>query len=131
MLGRPAKLPLETSFASLCAFIGNLREGVLLLGQNKQDIHAPVAFTIPTTGWGTDNTVPRYPYYLDITVSALLATDIVDVVVAPSSAWAASAAEFTSTESFAGRFRLRCANIPEEAISAEYHITNTAAYTAE
>ena len=131
MLTRPAKLPLEASFASLCAFIGNLRAGVLMLGQHKQDVNAAVAFTIPTTGWGADNSVPQYPNYLDINVSGLLATDIVDVNVAPASAWTASAAEFTSTESFAGRFRLRCANVPTAAISAEYHVTNTAAYTAE
>ena len=131
MLRRPAKLPLESSFASLCAFIGNLRTGLLMLGQCKQDINAAVAFTIPTTGWGTDTTVPQYPYYLDIDVSGLLATDIVDVNVAPANAWTASAAEFTSTQSYAGKFRLRCANIPEAAISAEYHVTNTVEYTAE
>ena len=131
MLRRPAKLPLESSFAWLCGFIANLRDGLLLLGQSKQDINAVVAFTIPTTGWGTDNTVPHYPYFLDIDVSGLLATDIVDVNVAPANAWTASAAEFTSTQSYAGKFRLRCANIPEAAISAEYHVTNTVEYTAE
>lgn len=129
MLVRPAKIPLETSFASLCGFIANLRTGLLLVGQTKQDIHAAVSFTIPTTGWGTDNSVPQYPYYLDVNVTGLLATDIVDVTVAPASAWTASAAEFTNTQSYAGKFRLRCKSIPEAVISAQYQVTNTAEYT--
>lgn len=128
---KPTKLPLPTSFAQLCGFIGTLYKGLVLVAQAKQDVNAVVAFTIPADDWGTDDTVPQYPYYLDIEVDGLLETDIVDVNVAPASAWTASAAEFTNTESSAGKFRLRCKNIPEEPILAEYHITNTVEYAME
>lgn len=127
----PMKLPLPTSFAWLCGFIGALHDGLTLLAQGKQEVNAVVSFTIPTSGWVTDSSVPSYPYYLDVSVEGLLASDIVDVNIAPASAWTASAAEFTCTESAAGRFRLRCKNVPAAAISAEYHVTNTAEYDAE
>ncbi len=123
------KLSKEESFAWLCGFIGALHSGLVLVSQNKQDISAAVSFTIPTIGWGTDSTVSGYPYYYDVTVVGLLATDIVDVNIAPASAMAASEAEFLSTESRAGSFRLRCKNIPTADISAEYHITNTVIYS--
>ena len=127
------KLSKEESFALLCGYIGQFRddsiESLLILAQQKQNINAVVSFTIPKTGWGTDNSVPSYPYYLDVSVTGLLATDIVDVNIAPASALVASAAEFVGTESYAGKFRLRCKNIPTAAISAEYHITNTVSYS--
>lgn len=127
------KLPKEYSFALLCGYIGQFRtdaiESILILAQNKQNVNAAVSFTIPTTGWGTDNTVPSYPYYLDVSVTGLLSTDIVDVNIAPASALIASAAEFTAVESSAGSFRLRCKNVPTTAITAQYNITNTAEYS--
>ena len=122
------KLPLPDSFAWLCGFIGTLHTCLGILASGKQEVSEAVQFTIPATGWGTDSSVPQYPYYNDFSVAGLLATDIVDVNVAPGSAWAASAAEFTSTESSDGKFRLRCKNAPTEAITAQYHITNTANY---
>ena len=128
MLPRIIKVPLKTSFAFLCGFIGTLRDGLELLAQNKADVNAVVNFTVPTSGWGTDNTVPSYPNYIDIAVTGLLATDIVSVVVSPESAGVARAANFTTTQSYAGKFRLRAANVPTAAITAQYHITNTAAY---
>ena len=131
MISRPAKLPLETSFAWLCGFIGTLHDGLVLLSTDKHDINAAVDFTIPVNGWGTDNTVPGYPNYVDINVSGMLASDVVAVNVAPGSAPAARAANFTSTQSYAGKFRLRAENVPTEAIAAQYHITNTAAYSAD
>ena len=92
------KISLSTSFAWLCGFIGTLHSGLVLLSQNKQDITAAVSFTIPADGWGTDSSVPDYPYYLDVNVAGLSATDIVDVNIAPASALTASAAEFLGTE---------------------------------
>ena len=128
MLTRPAKLPLETSFAWLCGFIGTLHTCINVLAQGKADVLEKVDFTIPASGWGTDNTVPGYPHYIDINVSGLLASDVVAVNVAPGSALVARAANFTNTQSYAGKFRLRAANVPTAAITAQYHITNTAAY---
>ena len=122
------KLPKETSFAWLCGFIGALHDCVNVLAAGKQDVNVAVSFTIPTTGWGTDSSVPTHPYCRDFAVTGLLETDIVDVNVAPASAQAASEAGFTSTQSYAGKFRLRCKAVPKTAIQAEYHITNTAEY---
>ena len=131
MLTRPAKLPLETSFAWLCGFIGTLASGLTLLSQGKEEVNAAVNFTIPVSGWGTDNTVPTHPNYIDFTVSGLLSSDIVAVDVAPGSADVAQAANFTTTQSYAGKFRLRCKTVPTAAISAQYHITNTVNYETE
>ena len=129
MLPRIIKVPLKTSFAFLCGFIGTLRDGLELLAQNKADVNAVVNFTIPTSGWGTDNTVPSHPNYIDIAVTSLLDTDIVEVNVAPESVNTARAANFTVTQSYAGKFRLRAEKIPTAAISAQYHIINTVAYS--
>lgn len=101
-------------------------DGIL---HEKQDINSKVAFTIPTTGWGTDSSVPQHPKFIDITVSGLLETDIVAVDVAPGSSEIARAANFTNTQSYAGKFRLRAASVPTAAISAQYHIINTVKYT--
>lgn len=125
---RPAKLPLEASFAWLCGFIGTIWKGIHLLTSGKQEVTQAVPFTIPTSGWGTDNSVPDYPNYIDITVSGLLSSDIVAVDVTPGSFKAASSANFASTESYNGKFRLRAATVPTETIAAQYHITNTAEY---
>lgn len=101
-------------------------DGIL---HEKQDINSKVAFTIPTTGWGTDSSVPQHSKFIDITVSGLLETDIVAVDVAPGSSEIARAANFTNTQSYAGKFRLRAASVPTAAISAQYHIINTVKYT--
>ena len=83
----------------------------------KADKPQYIDFTIPTTGWKTDNTVPGYTHYLDIQVKGLTADDKVDVRVAPASKAVADAARFTATESLAGVLRLRSANVPSAAIT--------------
>lgn len=94
----------------------------------KADKPQYIDFTIPTTGWKTDNTVPGYTHYLDIPVEGLTADDKVDVRVAPASKAVADAARFTTTESLAGVLRLRAANVPSAAITAQYDVS--AAYIA-
>lgn len=89
----------------------------------KADKPEYIDFTIPATGWKTDNTVPGYTHYLDIQVKDLTANDKVDVCVAPASKAVADAARFTATESLAGVLRLRAANVPAAAITAQYHIS--------
>lgn len=128
---KPTKLPLPSSFALLCGFIGNLRTGLLRLDANKEEVNPRTSFTIPTSGWGTDNSVPSHPNYIDISVNGLLASDIVEVNVAPGSVAVARAADFTPTQSLTGKLRLHCKNVPTAAISAEYHITGTVAYSTE
>ena len=94
----------------------------------KADKPEYIDFTIPATGWKTDNTVPGYTHYLDIQVKGLTADDKVDVRVAPASKAVADAARFTATESLAGVLRLRAANVPSAAITAQYDVS--AAYIA-
>lgn len=125
------KFPLPESFAWLCGFIGTLHDCLGVLAAGKLDVNAAVLFTIPTTGWGTDSSVPSHPYYKDVPVTGLSDSDIVSVTVAPTSAEAARAAGFSNTQSYSGYFRIRCAAVPQTAISAEYHITNTAEYQVQ
>ena len=94
----------------------------------KADKPEYINITIPATGWKTDNTVPGYTHYLDIPVEGLTADDKVDVRVAPASKAVADAARFTTTESLAGVLRLRAANVPSAAITAQYDVS--AAYIA-
>lgn len=125
------KLPKESSFAWLCGFIGTLHACVNILAQGKLDVNECVDFTIPTEGWGTEDektSVPGYPYYIDIAAVGVLDSDVVAVDVAPVSKNAAEAANFTNTQSYAGKFRLRAESIPTAEIAAQYHITNTADY---
>lgn len=145
MAKKKYKLPLEVGFAALCDHIKAIRktadasgsavsalaeavgetvEEIESILNEKQDIHVPVSFTIPTTGWGTDTSVADFPNYYDVAVSGLLETDVVAVTTAPGSAVAARAADFTTVQSYAGKFRLRCKAIPAKAIVATYQITD-------
>lgn len=89
----------------------------------KADKPKHIDFTIPATGWKTDNTVPGYTHYLDIPVSGLTENDEVAVTVAPASKAVADAACFASTQSLAGVLRLRAANVPAATITAQYYIS--------
>ena len=111
--------------AELAQTVSNLLEEV---DKVKADKPQYIDITIPTTGWKTDNTVPGYTHYLDIPVEDLTADDKVDVRVAPASKAVADAARFTATESLAGVLRLRAANVPSAAITAQYDVS--AAYIA-
>lgn len=106
--------------AELAQTVSNLLEEV---DKVKADKPQYIDFTIPTTGWKTDNTVPGYTHYLDIPVEDLTADDKVDVRVAPASKAVADAARFTTTESLAGVLRLRAANVPSAAITAQYDVS--------
>ena len=106
--------------AELAQTVSNLLEEV---DKVKADKPQYIDFAVPTTGWKTDNTVPGYTHYLDIPVEDLTADDKVDVRVAPASKAVADAARFTTTESLAGVLRLRAANVPSAAITAQYHIS--------
>ena len=111
--------------AELSSTVSELLEEV---DKVKADKPQYIDFAVPTTGWKTDNTVPGYTHYLDIPVEGLTADDKVDVRVAPASKAVADAARFTTTESLAGVLRLRAANVPSAAITAQYDVS--AAYIA-
>ena len=51
----------------------------------KADKQASVSITIPTTGWGVDETSESYPNYCDITVEGVTAKDRADIAIAPNS----------------------------------------------
>ena len=89
----------------------------------KADKPQHIDLTIPTTGWQTDAAVPGYTHYLDIPIGGLTVIDRVEVDVAPASKAVADAARFTATQSLAGVLRLRAANVPAAAITAQYHIS--------
>ena len=109
----------------LAQTVSNLLEEVDKVKADKPEY---IDIIIPATGWQTDNTVPGYTHYLDIPVEGLTADDKVDVRVAPASKAVADAARFTATESLAGVLRLRAANVPSAAITAQYDVS--AAYIA-
>ena len=111
--------------AELAQTVSNLLEEVDKVKADKPEY---IDIIIPATGWKTDNTVPGYTHYLDIPVEDLTADDKVDVRVAPASKAVADAARFTATESLAGVLRLRAANVPSAAITAQYDVS--AAYIA-
>ena len=111
--------------AELAQTVSNLLEEV---DKVKADKPQYIDIIIPATGWQTDSTVTGYTHYLDIPVEDLTADDKVDVRVAPASKAVADAARFTTTESLAGVLRLRAANVPSAAITAQYDVS--AAYIA-
>lgn len=78
--------------------------------------------TIPTTGWSFDSTT-GFPYYYDIAVTGVLATDRADLNIAIDSAvTAVQCGLCQQTSTIAGKIRVRSANIPKAAISADYWI---------
>lgn len=97
----------------------------------RRKITPLVPVTIPTEGWETDNTYPKYPNCYDITIDGLLETDVVVMESLPESEDAARAASFMGTESYAGKVRLRAKNVPTAAIMAQYRIINTVPYVAQ
>lgn len=111
--------------AELAQTVSNLLEEVDKVKADKPEY---IDIIIPATGWQTDSTVTGYTHYLDIPVEDLTADDKVDVRVAPVSKAVADAARFTATESLAGVLRLRAANVPSAAITAQYDVS--AAYIA-
>lgn len=102
-----------------------------LTRRERQGVYEPVLFTIPVTGWETDSTVPQFPMSYNVTAENVTEKDIVAVDVAPGSAEAARSANFTTTQSFDGGFRVRAKRVPKEPIEAQYHIMNTAVYVVK
>lgn len=134
-MSRPAKLPLATSFASLCRYIATLRQGLELLAEEmdaKADNPTSASITIPTDGWhneleeleesGDEEAEIEdsdYPYYYDIAVTGITADDRAEITVAANSIRAASTCGLCPTnETFAGYIRIRAVSVPDEAITA-------------
>lgn len=98
------------------------------LDSSKADKGSGVAFTIPTDGWNeveidetAEDTETSYAYYCDIVVEGITAKDRVDVTVAPAGIELATACGLCPTsESLAGKIRLRAVTQPSASIAAEY-----------
>lgn len=81
------------------------------------------AFSIPTSGWGNDNTV-GYPYYCDVAISGVTSGDRADVSIAIAGLTAASGCGLCPTsETFSGKIRFRARSIPTSAIPVDYFVT--------
>lgn len=78
--------------------------------------------TIPASGWNTDSAVPGFTKYIDISVAGITSNDCIAVTVHPYYSDIARAAEFTATETLAGKLRLRCKKVPSAAMSAQYYV---------
>ena len=144
MLIRPAKVPLETSFASLCRYIATLRNGLFAVAEDvdeKADKPTATAFSLPVTGWTLDEPEEEseetpgsltFPYYYDFPVVGITAADRACVTVSNDSYSAAAACGLSPTNETldpaagdstnTGHIRFRAVSIPTEAISAEYWI---------
>ena len=87
---------------------------------SKADKPAAVSFTIPKSGWASDSTAD-YPQYYDIAVSGVTAKDRADITVAPAGLkTAADCGLCPSSETLAGKIRLRAVSVPAKTISAVY-----------
>lgn len=84
-----------------------------------------VSLTIPISGWGSDSSVAAYSKYYDITVDGLTAEDWVEIAIAPDSLEAAKACGLCPTsQSLAGKIRVRATSFPATAIALECWIVN-------
>lgn len=140
-MGKKIKLPLAVGFAALCNHIKAIRataeqagSAVATLAEDmatsleeidgllgeKQDKDATGKVTIQTSGW-VSSTVGVYKFYYDIAASGITAKDRADVAIAPASMAIAKTCGFCpTTETLAGKIRLRAIAKPTAAITAEY-----------
>ncbi len=104
---------------------------ILAFGISPQEIGAAAAShthvitgsaSIPVSGWKTDSNT-KFPYYYDLAISGVTASDRVDLNVAIVSVDTAIACGLCPlTEAFAGKVRLRAKKAPTAAVSVEYWI---------
>ncbi|WP_295761152.1 hypothetical protein [uncultured Oscillibacter sp.] len=102
-------------------------EGIL---SEKQDASNAVPFTVPAAGWASEEIdengegeadMHEYSYYYDLAVGGITAKDRVDVTISPGSIGTATVCGLCpTTETLAGKIRLRSASRPNENIAAEY-----------
>lgn len=143
-MGKNIKLPLEAGFTALCnhikaikataeqsgsavayladAVATSLGEVDAALG-GKQDKVNAVSVTIETAEWSAD-TVGPYKFCYDIPVAGLTVKDRADIALAPASVKVATSCGLCpTTETLAGKIRLRAISKPTVNIAAEYWLT--------
>ncbi len=102
---------------------GTVADALEEMDKAKADKSGSTAVTIPTSGWGTDSSVAVYPNYYDIAVKGLTEKDRADISIAPGSMDTAKACGLCpSTQTLAGKIRVRASKVPTAAIAAEYWI---------
>lgn len=91
----------------------------------KMDKSDPQNFTIPTTGWNTDED-NDYPNYYDIPAGDITSKDIPNVLFDRSSLDIVGGCVFCPlSESLDGKIRLRCKTVPREPLTGVYYYHQT------
>ena len=104
---------------------GTVADALEELWQAKADKTNAVAVTIPVSGWNEDASSTSYPYYYDIAVTGVTASDRAEITIAPGSLDTAKACGLCPTnETMAGKIRVRATSVPAAAIAAEYWISD-------
>lgn len=149
-MGKNIKIPLEAGFTALCNHIKAIKataeqsgsavadlaastaaslEEIDGLFDTKQDKTKAVPISIPATGWVSEEVSDNpeiedgaaYPFYYDLPIAGVTAKDRVDISIAHTSLEAATACGFCpTTETLAGKVRLRAVSQPSVALAAEY-----------
>lgn len=89
----------------------------------KVDKVSAVPVAINTAGWSA-GTLGPYEFYYDIPVAGLTAKDRADITIAPAGVETATACGLCpTTETLAGKIRLRAIAKPTASIAAEYWLT--------
>lgn len=99
-------------------------DAIEALDTSKVEKTEAVSIVIPAaTGWGSDATVPDYPFYYDIPVNGVTAHDRATITIAPASIGTAASCKLCPTnETLAGKIRVRSVSVPAKSIVAEYWI---------
>ena len=104
---------------------GTVADALEELWQAKADKTNAVAVTIPVSGWNEDASSASYPYYYDIAVTGVTASDRAEITIAPGSLDTAKACGLCPTnETMAGKIRVRATSVPAAAIAAEYWLSD-------
>lgn len=97
-------------------------QDVAALEAGKADKVSGVLVTIPATGWESDGTA-GYPRYYDIKAAGVTAMDRASVDLSPTSQGTAAACGLCpACETLEGKIRLRAANAPAVAMTANFWI---------
>lgn len=97
------------------------------MDSKKLDKTGAVPFTIPTVGWHVADDeaeeLSGFPVYYDLPVAGVTAKDRATISLAPSAGEAAMACGIcTTSETLAGKIRIRAATLPTQSMEAEYWI---------
>lgn len=89
----------------------------------KADKAEKVEIIIPVSGWVSDEGGSDYLEYYDIPAPGVTEKDRAEIVIVPECLDAAKTCGLCPTsQTFAGKIRIRAARVPETAITAEYWI---------